>query len=291
MGERLIVAEPSRLLAFLRGALPGWKRTTLEQRIRAGCVRVGGKPVLTNAWVAPGDVVEVGDRAAEPSEAAPPLGIEVLFVDEHLVAIDKPAGLLAVATDRETERTALALVRRHLSTPREPAKLWPVHRIDRETSGVLLFARSKEIQERVQHDWDVARKHYLALVQGRPEPPRGVIDQPLIEDRALFVRVGRGRDAKPARTRYTTLDTRGERSLVEVELETGRRHQIRAHFAWLGTPIVGDPRYGTPGDRLGLHAWTLELPHPVDGRPLELVAPPPKGFTPPPGGRKAKSGA
>ncbi|MCC6405583.1 MAG: RluA family pseudouridine synthase [Planctomycetes bacterium] len=278
MAERFVVDAPGRLLEFLRRSLPGWKRSTLEQRIRAGSVRVNGATWRRNDFVTVGDQVSVGDRDDVEIEREAPAGIELLHLDDDLVAIDKPAGLLSVSTEREKQATALALVRDHLARAKSPARLWPAHRIDRETSGVLLFARSAEVQESVQAAWERARKTYLALVEGRPTPPAGVIDQPLWEDRGLFVRVGRHPEAKAARTRYATRETRGASTLVEVQLETGRRHQIRAHLAWLGHPIVGDPRYGTAGARMGLHAWKLELDHPADGRRLELVAPPPKGF-------------
>jgi 23S rRNA pseudouridine1911/1915/1917 synthase len=153
-----------------------------------------------------------------------------------------------------------------------------VHRLDRETSGVLLFARTREACELVQERWSEARKTYLAVVEGRPLPDAGVIDEPLREDRALNVHVGRGPDAKPARTRYRTLELAAGRALLEVELDTGRRHQIRAHLAWLGHPVVGDDRYGTPAPRLGLHALRLELDHPRSRAALVLEAPAPRGF-------------
>lgn len=278
MSEHLVVDVPARLLEFLRRRLPGWKRSTLEQRIRAGAVSVNGEIRRRNDLVAAGDQVDVGDRDEGEVEREAPAGIVILHVDDDLIAIDKPAGLLSVANEREKETTALALLREYLSRPGEPARLWPVHRIDRETSGVLLFARSAEVQDAVQANWERARKTYLALVEGRPDPPTGEIDEPLWEDRGLFVRVGRHPEAKPARTRYSTRERLGNHTLLEVELETGRRHQIRAHLAWLGHPVVGDSRYGIPGRRMGLHAWRLEIDHPADGRRLELEAPPQKGF-------------
>ncbi|MFN0007657.1 MAG: RluA family pseudouridine synthase [Planctomycetota bacterium] len=271
MAEHLVVDAPARVLEFLRRSLPGWKRSTLEQRIRAGAVRVNGKVLRRNDLVAAGDEVVVVDEAEVEREM--PAGIILLHVDDDLIAIDKPAGLLSVASEREKESTALALLREHFSQ-----HLWPVHRIDRETSGVLLFARSAEVQDAVQAAWERARKIYLALVEGGPSPPAGVIDEPLWEDRALFVRVGHHPDAKTARTRYATREPLGDRTLLEVELETGRRHQIRAHLAWLGHPVVGDRRYGRPGKRMGLHAWRLEIDHPADGRRLELEAKPPREF-------------
>lgn len=277
MSERFRASEPMRLLAFLRKELPGWKRSTLEQRIRTGCVQVNGVTRATNDVLRAGDEVCVGDHGDEPISRAAPAGIVILHDDDELVAIDKPAGLLSVSTAGERERTALALLREHLSRPRAPVRLWPVHRIDRETSGVLLFAKSSAVCDTLQHAWSSAEKLYLALVQGRPVPAHGVIDEPLVEDRALFVRVGRGAGAKDARTRYRTLAAGAHESLLEVELDTGRRHQIRAHLAWLGFPVVGDPRYGTSGTRLGLHAAKLSVPR-ADGSRLEIEAPVPRGF-------------
>lgn len=278
MGEHLRVDEPMRLLAFLRRALPGWKRTTLEQRIRAGCVRVNGATLARNDFVSAGDEVEIVERALADLRAPPPAGIAILHEDDALIAIDKPAGLLSVSTDDERTRTALALVRKWLARPRAPAKLWPVHRLDRETSGVLLFAKTPEARRILQANWSAVHKTYLAIVEGRPKSSAGVIDEPLWEDEKLFVHVGQGPDQKEARTRWRVVVSAGARSLLEVELDTGRRHQIRAHLAWLGHPVVGDDRYGASGPRMLLHALRLEVPHPVEGRTVVLEAPAPREF-------------
>ena len=276
MTERILADKPERLMALLRRRLPDWKRKTLEQRLLAGCVSVNGERVTRNDLVAPGDeVVVAGLEAASP----PPRGLPALYEDDVLIAVDKPAGLLSVSTELETERTALALVRESLSRPGAPASLWPVHRLDRETSGVLLFAKSREVQQAVQQRWSEVRKRYLALVEGRPMPADGVIDQPLFEDQRLNVRVGEHPEARSARTRYFTRQEIGRCTLLEIEPDTGRRHQIRAHLAWLGHPIVGDSRYGTKGRRLGLHALSLSVAAPPDGRELLLEAPPPAAFS------------
>ena len=288
MSPRLAVTEPGRLRAFLRLALPGWKRATLEQRLATGCVRVNGRTVTRpDAPLDPGDEVAVLDPGE--SEAAGPArvagGIEILFADEHLVAIDKPAGLLSVSSAREREHTALALVRTALRGARSELPLWPVHRLDRETSGLLLLARTQAARRTLQARWTEVTKLYLAVVEGVPEPPGGTIDQPLLEDENLFVRVGERPGARAARTRYATLRAAGGRALLEVQLDTGHKHQIRAHLAWLGHPVVGDERYGRsdrnasrPAARLGLHAFRLELPHPAEDRRLSLEAPPPRAF-------------
>jgi 23S rRNA pseudouridine1911/1915/1917 synthase len=280
MGERLTVDRPEPLFDLLTRRLAGWNRNTLRERLRAGCVRVNGETVTRrDQTLQPGDEVEVValDEGQAPPRGA--RGLPTLHADEDLIAIDKPAGLLSVSSERQRERTALALVRASLSRPGRPARLWPVHRLDRETSGVLLLARSREACDQLRGRWHEASKTYLAVVEGLPRPEQGLIDEPLWEDRALNVRVGSTPDAKEARTGYSTLKSAHGRALLEVELVTGRRHQIRAHLAWLGHPVVGDARYGTRGPRMGLHAWRLQVPHPRDGRRLELEAPVPRELT------------
>jgi 23S rRNA pseudouridine1911/1915/1917 synthase len=280
MGERLQVDSPARLIDFLKTRLATWKGTTLQQRLRGGCVQVNGATVRRHDHaLAAGDVVLVGDQSASPIAARGPAGLAILHSDDDLIAVDKPSGLLAVSTDRQRERTALALLREWLTRPGREARLWPVHRIDRETSGVLLFARAREVRDALQANWSQARKQYLAVVAGHPEPASGWIDQPLWEDAGLNVRVGAHPDAKQARTHYSTLGRAPDRALLEVELDTGRRHQIRAHLAWLGHPVLGDPRYGTAGGRMGLHALRLEIAHPSTGQAMVFEASPPQAFS------------
>ncbi len=279
MTERLNVGEPAPLLDFLSQKLVGWSRNTLRQRLDLGCVQVNGTVVTRrDHGLRAGDEVTVAARDGGGEEVRDTRAFAILFSDEELVAIDKPTGLLSVSTGRADERTALGILRDTLSRPRRPVALWPVHRLDRETSGVLLFARTREARAAVQDAWREARKLYLAVVVGHPAPPEGVVDVPLWEDRELNVHVGDGPDAKASRTRYRTLETARARALLEVELESGRRQQIRAHLAHIGHPVVGDERRGTSGPRLGLHAWRLSLPHPRDGRALVLEAPRPRVF-------------
>ncbi len=275
MSDRVQVTEPGPLLAVLLDRLPGWKRTRLNDRLKAGRIEVNGLPVTRHDHaLQPGDLVEIrpkgGGRASR--RAAP---LVMLHTDDHLVAIDKPSGLLSVSTEHEKQRTALAMVREALGR-RE--RLWPVNRLDRETSGVLLFARSRQMREAVQAGWSEAIKTYQVIVQGHPDPPAGLIDQPLWQDKALNVQVGRPAGAKDARTRYQTQSHHGDLALLEASLLTGRRHQIRVHLAWLGHPVIGDARYGTAGPRLGLHAQRLEVDHPHTHERLVLEAEAPEAF-------------
>lgn len=267
-----------RLIEFLRAQLPGWKRSTIEQRLRDGCVEVNGTVVQRNDLLGPGSTVRMVERGEARGKRVVEAPFPLLHQDAWLVAIDKPSGLLSVSSATERERTAMAQLQEALARNTPGAKVWPCHRLDRETSGVLLFAKSREGQAWVQQAWDQVQKCYLAVVQGTPRDREGVVDQPLFEDAILGVQVGEGHGAKEARTHYRVVSVHKGRSLLEVQLDTGRRHQIRAHLAWLGHPVVGDPRYGEKARRMGLHALSLELRHPGNGRPLRIEAPPPPAF-------------
>jgi 23S rRNA pseudouridine1911/1915/1917 synthase len=278
MSDSLRVTEASGLLVFLTSRLQDWSRNKIKQRLQTGCVSVNGIAITQHNYeLVAGDIVEV---AASPRGASnSPAHLEILYSDRDLIAINKPAGLLSVGNEKETQQHALAILRNQLSRRSQPIKLWPVHRIDRDTSGVLLFATSREMREAVMATWDDAEKIYLAVVAGCPNPPQGTVDQPLRLDEVEYrVHVGVHPDAKPAITHFTTLRTTGERTLLQVQLETGRQHQIRAHMAWLGYPVVGDPRYGVAGGRMGLHALRLKIRKPGSGKTLLFETPAPADF-------------
>ena len=265
------------LLDWLLAALAPANRTRVKQLLRSGRVRVNGTPATRHDHpLRPGDRVSV----ARDAPAARPAGIAVVYEDDALVAIDKPAGLLAVATEAEKTDTAFARLRARLAA-RRAGRPFVVHRLDRETSGLLLFARSPGVRDRLQADWGGVAKTYLAVVEGAPDPAAGVVENFLAEGRDLRVRAGRrgGGDARRAVTRYRVVAARGRYALVEVGLGTGRRHQVRVHLAGLGCPVAGDAAYGArtdPAGRLGLHAWRLAFDHPVTGRRVELESPLPE---------------
>jgi 23S rRNA pseudouridine1911/1915/1917 synthase len=278
MSDKLYVKEAAGLLEFLTGQLSGWARNKIKQRLQTGCISVNGATVTQhNHALAIGDLVEVG-AAGKPANHAPSQ-LEILYSDRDLIAINKPAGLLSVGTTKETQQHALAILRKQLSRKSQEVKLWPVHRIDRDTSGVLLFATSREMREAVMAKWDKAEKTYLAIVEGHPTPAEGSINQALRLDEVEYrVHVGDHPDAKPALTHYKTLKTGNNRSLLEVQIDTGRQHQIRAHLAWLNYPVVGDPRYGTAGGRMGLHALRLSVIKPNSTKELSFTTPAPLDF-------------
>src|SRR5258706_7540464 len=206
MAERLKVDAPARLLDFLRARLPDWKRKTLEQRLRGGCVEVNGAIVERPHYeLCAGDEVALRSEGRATLPARQAADLSILHADEQLVAIDKPAGLLSVPLEQRRGRSALALLRSALSRPGRPVRVWPVHRLDREASGVLLFALTLEARDALQAGWDEAHKLYLALVEGPPDPPRGRNDQPLREDAAPHVHVRQRAGAQSERKRYSTV--------------------------------------------------------------------------------------
>lgn len=273
------VASPdaeTTLLTWLLQALRPTSRTRIKEWLRDGRISVNGTPVTQfDHPLKPGDRLAVSHdhRVAEPA-------VPILFEDDALIAIDKPAGLLAVATEREKRDTAFARLAAHLEVERA-GRPYVVHRLDRETSGILLFARSPEVRDLLQKLWADVKKTYIAIVCGLPNPPSGVVENHLLEGKNLRVRAvpPTHQGASHAITRYRTVATRGAYSRVEVELVTGRKHQIRVHLAGLGCPVIGDRDYGATSDparRLGLHAWKLAFAHPLNGKPVEIESPVPE---------------
>ena len=278
MSDRLRVSKATGLLTFLNTQLKGWTRNKIKQRLKAGCIFVNGQSITQfDHELKAGDEVEV--RAAVKNKQGGSSRLEILYSDSDLIAINKPAGLLSVASADENKNHALAILRNQLSRPNRPVKLWPVHRLDRDTSGVLLFATSREMREAVNAGWSSAEKIYLAVVEGCPNPSQGSIDQPLRMDPENYpMNVGPHPEAKKAITHFDTQRSVKNRALLEVQLETGRQHQIRAHLAWLGHPVIGDPRYGTDGPRMGLHALRLSITRPKTGKRLTFETPAPAEF-------------
>ncbi len=270
---------PTPLLPWLLTALHPMNRTRVKELLRSGRVLVNGTSTTRHDHpLTPADRVGIAPEAPPQAAALGRHGITVLYEDAHVIAIDKPSGLLTVATDGEKTATAFALLHAH-----HRDRPFVVHRLDRDTSGVLLFAKSPAVRDRLQEAWDSAEKTYLAVVDGVPDPPEGTVDNFLAEGKDLRVRAVResAEHAKRAVSRYRVLSRAGRLALVEVRIETGRKHQIRVHLAGLGCPVIGDRLYGTganPAGRLGLHARRLAFDHPASGHRVTVEAAFPVGL-------------
>lgn len=266
------VQSESALLPWLLAALAPMNRTRVKDLLRSGRVLVNGSSTTRHDYA-----LLVGDRVTIAREPPASSNVAIVFEDEAIIVLYKQSGLLTVATEAEKEDTAFVRLADHLKR-RHAGRPFVVHRLDRGTSGLLLFARSAGIRDELQAAWDTVEKTYLAIVDGGPRQDSGTIENYLLEGKNLRMQAfDRPRDgAQRAVSRFRVLATRGPYALVEVKIETGRKHQIRVHLAGLGCPVVGDADYGAKSDpvrRLGLHASWLRFPHPVTGRSVELYSP------------------
>ncbi len=213
-----------------------------------------------------------------------PLGLKILHEDRDLLLVDKPGGLLTMASERERVKTAYYAmtdyVRKGSSKSRN--RIFIVHRLDRDTSGVLIFAKSEEAKHRLQDRWEETRKVYLAVVHGRTPATADSIVSYLAENDAQRVYSTTDQSlGRLSRTDYKVLKRTQAFSLLEIHLYTGRKNQIRVHCAENGFPVVGDKKYGLDKDvhsRLALHAYQVEFPHPVTGKVVLCQSEVPKFF-------------
>ncbi len=274
------------LRARLRTLFPTSSGRTRKRWLAEGRVRVNGRVVRDGRErAAAADNVALGPRA-EPSFPAP---LRLLHEDDDFLVFDKPPGLLTIATERERERTAYRLLWDHLAARRPPRRPFVVHRLDRDTSGLLVVAKSPATKQALQGQFEGRRveRVYEAVVEGIVRAEAGTLESRLVEDRGLRVRsatpgnAGRRRlpAARLAVTHYRILARRADTTRLELRLSTGRRHQIRVQLAELGHPIVGDRLHGSRRDplrRLCLHATQLGFRHPATGEPVrfESAAPP-----------------
>jgi RluA family pseudouridine synthase len=212
-----------------------------------------------------------------------PAGIKILYEDRDIIVIDKSSGLLSVKARYETEKTAHQLLINYVrkGNPRARVNLFVVHRLDRETSGVLIFAKSYEIREKLAAQWQDVKKKYMAIVHGHLESKSGVIESYLAEGEDYMMQsVGNPEDGKLARTEYKVINESKNYSLLEIDLLTGKKNQIRVHFSEKGHPILGDIKYSeNPKGRLALHAFSIRFKHPFSDEEMVFKAKIPDYFS------------
>lgn len=283
MSKTRTVENPDQLLPYLFASWPEAKRKQVRTWLKFQAVTVNGRPVSQfNHPLVRGDIVAIrADRFAIPKTVLPS-GIKICFEDASIIVIDKPANLLSIATETEQEKTAYFQLTEYLRRGNEMSRdrVWIVHRLDRETSGLMVFAKSPQAKAALQTGWEKAVKRYEAVVEGKLKSESGVLASDLDESHPLRVySAPPSESTRHAVTHYRVLARREWRTLVELTLETGRRHQIRVQLADAGCPIVGDEKYGAksdPAKRLGLHACGLRFPHPETGREMKFESPTPK---------------
>ena len=276
------VAQPTTLLPFLLSSVKGKSRNNVKSLLSRRLVAVDGVPVSRfDTPLAPGQQVAILPSSAPRADALP---FPILYEDEHLIVVNKPAKLLSVANDKEKVRTAYHMVTDYVKSKRVNDRIFILHRLDRDTSGVLMFARDPETKELFQGRWNeiIARRGYLAVAEGVPKPDRDTIRSFLVEtDTHLSFSGAPGRGAKEAITSYQVVKAANGYSLLDINIETGRKNQIRVHMKEKGCPVAGDKQYSArtnPIGRLCLHANELSFTHPATGEPVTFKAKMPRDF-------------
>lgn len=271
-------SEGERLDVLL--AAPLGSRSRAQRLIDAGQVRVDGTPARKRDLVAAGQEVEVDETDPRPPPpVATGVDVPILYEDDDVLVVDKPAGLVVHPAPGH-HGTTLAELLAGRTAGGEPERPGIVHRLDRDTSGLLVVARTDDAHRALKRELEAREieREYVTLVEGRPPARTGTIDAPLGRDRRRRTRRSSDSDdARPAVTHFAIEDELPGFTLLAVRLETGRTHQIRAHLLAIGHPVAGDPEYGTAGQlgltRQFLHARRLSLTHPRTGEPVEVASP------------------
>jgi len=277
------VKEPMELMEFLAAMMPQASRTKLKSLLTKRIVYVDNQITTQyNFLLKPGMKVQISRNKS--TNAFHHKLMKIVYEDAYLLVIEKEPGLLSVKSEREKERTAQTILTEYLRQKKRTGKAYVVHRLDRDTSGLMMFAKDEQTQHSLRDNWHyfVTDRRYIAVVNGAMEKDAGDVTS-WLTDRNTYVASNPQDDGgQMAVTHYKTIKRGNGYSLVEVRLETGRKNQIRVHMADLGHPVVGDGRYGiddgNPLKRLGLHAYRLCFRHPVTNELLKFETPYPASF-------------
>lgn len=275
--ENFIVNEKKLLIDFLKENIKNKSKNNIKSILKRGSVYVDGKLITKHDYVLkPNQTVNIKLNVSIDS-------IDIIYEDKDLIVINKPSGLLSISTEKEKSKTAYYIVSNYLKSKNKNAKIFVIHRLDKDTSGVLMFAKNEKIKHLFQDNWEkiVIKRGYIAVVEGVLKK-EGTIKSYLDENKNLVVYSTKNKkDGKLAITRYNVTRTNDNYSLLNVEIDTGRKNQIRVHMHDIGHPIVGDEKYGSklnPINRLGLHANELILKNPITNKIMTFEAEIPSEF-------------
>lgn len=276
------VLEADELLTFIMKKMDGISRTKAKNILTGGSVAVNGKTMTQhNFQLVPGMEVRIGKN--HKLNGFDSQWIRIVYEDQYLFVVDKKPGIICHSPNPEDE-TVQSILNQYLEKTHQKCHAHTVHRLDRDTSGLLIFAKDKKIALKFEENWKetVYDRRYVALVHGEMKKKEGTISS-YLKDNAQFVTYSSKSDngGKLAVTHYKLIKVLDGYSLVELRLDTGRKNQIRVHLQDIGFPVVGDPKYGDGDDkigRLGLHAFKLCFKHPVTGQDLKFETPIPRSF-------------
>ncbi len=276
-------AGPTRLLDYLFAVMPDRKRTTVKDFLKHRQIMVNG--AISTQFDQPldkGDTVKV--NTTREFQVLRHSRLSIVYEDDDIIVVNKGYGLLSMGNERVKEGTAYSIVRDYVKRKNPANKIFIIHRLDQHTSGLMMFAKNAEAKDKMQHNWNnmVIERRYVAVTEGKIETPEGDIRSYLAENSQHEVySTDNPEEGKLAVTHYRVLKSANGYTLVELQLQTGRKNQIRVHLKDIGHPIAGDRKYGaktSPAHRVALHALTLRFIHPVTGRDMNFSSQLPPSF-------------
>jgi 23S rRNA pseudouridine1911/1915/1917 synthase len=280
---KFTVKSATTLMLFIMESLPGKSRNNVKFLLKEKLIAIDGKvETQFNAPLKTGQIMTI---LAEKMVAEKPLvGIDILFEDTAIIVVNKQAGLLTMGSEKERTKTAYAMLTRHVQKANPKNRIFIVHRLDRDTSGLLVFAKTEKVKKTLQESWNdnIIERTYVAMVEGEVRKDKDTIISYLKESKALIVHSSQNETyGQKAITHYEVISRKKGTTLLKVNLETGRKNQIRVHMQDIKHPIVGDKKYGAKLNhigRLGLHAKVLSFKHPVTGEIMRFDSNLPKKF-------------
>lgn len=276
------VTKNCELLEFLLETLKGQSRNSVKSLLTNHRVSVDGAPISQyNFQLAKGDVVIISKTPIHKKTRS---NLPIIFENEEFIVINKPSGLLSIASDKEKGSTAYRMLTDYVQQKDKHNRIYVVHRLDEDTSGVLMVAKNEKIRDLLQEKWNdlVSKRGYFAIVEGQMKEKQGTIKSYLKKNsQNMMYSSKKAGDGQLAITHYKVIKEIENYSLLDVNIDSGRKNQIRVHLGDLGHHVIGDDKYGNPSNpikRLGLHAYELVLEHPVTHKVMKFTAPMPKEF-------------
>ena len=276
------VTKNRELLEFLLETLKGQSRNSIKSLLTNHRVSVDGAPISQyNFQLAKGDVVIISKTPIHKKTRS---NLPIIFENEEFIVINKPSGLLSIASDKEKGSTAYRMLTDYVQQKDKHNRIYVVHRLDEDTSGVLMVAKNEKIRDLLQEKWNelVSKRGYFAIVEGQMKENQGTIKSYLKKNaQNMMYSSKKAGDGQLAITHYKVIKEIEDYSLLDVNIDSGRKNQIRVHLGDLGHHVIGDDKYGNPSNpikRLGLHAYELVLEHPVTHKVMKFTAPMPKEF-------------
>ena len=279
--KQFAVKQECELLSFLLETFKSQSRNSVKSMLSSHRVSIDGAPVTQfNFKLYPGDTVII---SSTPIRKKTRSNLPIIYEDDEFIVINKPSGLLSIASDKEKGSTAYRMLSDYVQQKDKHNRIFVVHRLDEDTSGVLMVAKNPKIQKALQDNWNdiVTKRGYYAIVEGVMEQKEGTIKSYLKKNAQNLMYSSKDKNVQFSITHYKVMKTNDEYSLLDVNIDTGRKNQIRVHMGDLGHHVIGDDKYGEPKNplkRLGLHAYCLEFKHPLTGKKMKFETKMPDEF-------------